>query len=176
MSKEKFTVKELNIEFEKLAERITHLERGKNKDFFREKENTIKTFENMLKPYDERIYFLESLLDKSKSNHTNSDINDIEFRCRFCEEKLNNKASLKKHIQDNHQAFFKCKSCQEVFNESWKTEVHMKTHDTVNSYKCDICDKELVMNWRLKKHKTSHNGSSKYCHFFNNNKIVPLKK
>ena len=124
-------------------------------------------WKNLFSWIHERIYFLESLLE-SKSNHTNSEINDIEFRCRFCEEKFNNKASPKKHIQENHPAFFKCKSCKEVFNESWKMEVHMKTRDRVNPYKCDICDKEFIMNWRLKKHKTSHNGSSKFCHFFNN--------
>ena len=88
----------------------------------------------MLKPYIERTDFLESLLDRSKSNHTNIEIDDIEFGSTFCEGKLNKKASLKKHSQDNLPSSFKCKKCKEVFNESWKMEVNMKSHDTVNPY------------------------------------------
>ena len=32
------------------------------------------------------------------------------------------------------------------------------------------------MNWRLEKHKISQNESSKFCHYFNNNKNCPFEQ
>ena len=69
-----------------------------------------------------------------------------------------------------------CATCDENFQESWRLELHMKSHGNLDLFKCDLCEKKFYSNWRMKKHKATHNELKKFCHYFNNAKICPYEE
>ena len=79
------------------------------------------------------------------------------------------------HIRKEHPKVHNCDNCDEKFDDSWKLELHMKTHKSITPLKCNICEKLFYVNWRLKKHIASHSESNKCCHYFNNGKLCPFE-
>ena len=80
---------------------------------------------------------------------------------------------LQNYINNEHSSSYKCKYCGEMFSVSWKMEAHVKLHENVSEYNCSICEKQFYVKWRLNKHTESHSIETKFCHYFNNQKLCP---
>ena len=76
MSKKTKTVKELNIEFQGLAERVRNLEIKIDDENGTE---PTEKFEDILRSYDDKIVHLTMLLEQAKPQKENN------FKCRDCE-------------------------------------------------------------------------------------------
>ena len=89
---------------------------------------------------------------------------------------MENKNSLGEHIRKAHPKKLHCANCDETFQESWRLELHMKSHGNLYIYKCDLCKQKFYSHWRMKKRRASHNELKKFCHYFNNAKICPYEE
>ena len=80
---------------------------------------------------------------------------------------------MQTHIREIHLTIKKCKVCDETFDQTFKLELHLKTHE-VETFKCERCDKKFQLKWRLEKHRKGHEMLNvKFCHYFNNQKPCP---
>ena len=172
MTKKNKTVKELNIEFELLSERVKNLEsKDSTTSISKEKVDGI---EEIIKQYDDKIKHLDQLLNVAKKRETSDECESISgFKCNECGNCFERQPDLKEHKKKNHQRVYRCNRCEETFLESWMMEKHLKTHGNAKVFKCNICEREFYTSWRLGKHVTGHTGKVKFCHYFNNGKKCP---
>ena len=112
----------------------------------------------------EKIDELEKILT---GNYPNK---EVQFCCKECDKRFSSKNYLTSHRKISHPKDFKCKICEETFFDSWKLELHSKSHENIHPFRCGICDKQFYVNWRLKKHVQSHEQKQRFCHFFKNGK------
>ena len=71
------------------------------------------------------------------------------FKCEECGKTFQTKADLKTHVKNIHPKHITCDLCELTFCESWKYEVHLKSHNKLQEHKCDECGKEFYLKWRL---------------------------
>ena len=137
---------------------------------------TIAALENRLNDSDGKVKILENKLAKKEEVLEN--IDEIQIKCKICEEILESKKSLRKHMKESHQTQIKCFICEKAFNRNSDLETHIEEcHEESERHKCDKCEKKFALKWRLKKHIESHSKeSNKFCHFFNNGKMCPFEK
>ena len=178
MSKDKKkSVKELNAEFELLAERVKKLEEkdaSEDPDKVQEKLNGI---EEILKRYDKKIGDLDrELLQARHDNKIEKGKDSKRIDGEVCDKTLKVNTNLKEHTKPMHPKTYECKICDETFTESWKMEEHLEHHGNERPFKCSICEKGFYMKWRMEKHKSDHRVDIKFCHYFNNDKPCPYDK
>ena len=104
MAKKTKTVKELNIEFERLSERILKLEERNN---IIDDKSDHEKIEIILKQYDEKIEHLSKLLEERNLDNVRK--SQTNFKCNVCGRKVVNKIELKEHITKEHPKSYKCK-------------------------------------------------------------------
>ena len=168
------TVKELNIEFEELLGRVNILEQNAVNEKRNGEDTACKDFKEIITEYDEKIKLLAKRLEDSEKRKEIEIITRVDLKCNQCEKTFQKKACLKKHVSSDHPKDHKCESCGEHFDQSWKLESHMSSHKEMERFKCDECDKDFSVEWRMRKHKKAHAESTKYCHYYNNAKGLPL--
>ena len=178
MSKDKKkTVKELNAEFELLAERVKKLEEkdaSKDPDKVQEKLNGI---EEILKSYDKKIGDLDrELLQARHNNNIEKGKDSKRIDGKVCNKTAKGKPNQKEHTKPMHPKTYECEICDETFTESWKMEEHLEHHGNERPFKCSICEKGFYMKWRMEKHTSDHRVDIKFCHYFNNDKPCPYDK
>ena len=177
MSKDKKkSVKELNAEFELLAERVKKLEEkdaSEDPDKVQEKLNGI---EEILKRYDKKIGDLDRELLKARhDNKIEKGKDSKRIDGEVCDKTLKVNTNLKEHTKPMHPKTYECKICDETFTESWKMEEHLEHHGNERPFKCSICEKGFYMKWRMEKHTRDHRVDIKFCHYFNNDKPCPYE-
>ena len=115
----------------------------------------------------EKIQSLDGKIEKSEQI----------FKCCDCEESFKSKGVLKSHRNEKHKSGLFCSECGEAFEKHWMLELHLKSHENIDSYDCEVCKKKFHVKWRLRKHMEIHNNAqTKKCHFFNNKKICPYEE
>ena len=164
----KATVKDLNAELKILFEKVIKLEEKEG-----EKDRKLKEMEIAIKANEETIFKLEKMLTGREDKKSSM---DIRFNCKECGKSFLRKKDLRDHIQRSHERKYDCKVCEKSFSESWKLELHSKTHEENVPFKCNICEKQFHFKWRLNKHVVSHDKNAKFCHFFNNGKKCPFEE
>ena len=180
MAKKQKTLKELNLEVESLSERLKTLEeKDTTKNPSEDTKNKVEEVERLIKINDQKIKDLDRMLLQAQSkldesDKKKSDINKL--NCKECGKEMESKNSMSDHIRKHHPKLHNCDNCDEKFNDSWRLELHKKTHKNITPLKCNICEKHFYVNWRLKKHIASHNESNKFCHYFNNDKVCPFEE
>lgn len=175
MVKKNKTVKELNVEFEILSERVRKLEEKETSENTNKTKSQVEGIEDILKVYDEKIEKLDKMLEvKLKKNKDSETLEKV--RCKYCEVQFERRDLLKEHLQKKHPKNYKCDQCGEVFDNSWKLELHLKCHGNVKPFGCDLCGKEFYFKWRLEKHISDHKEKRKCCHYFNNYKPCPYEE
>ena len=148
------TVKELNVEMDKLISEVETLK------------NVIETtnIEMCLK--------IKQLEDRIKGKSLESNdvvINDI--CCKKCDKSFETMKELKSHKRNTHQAKYICTHCDVEFRHLNEMEKHkISTHGQTDKHKCESCEMEFISEIRLRNHINSHKYATKYCHFFNNGK------
>jgi regulator of replication initiation timing len=179
MAAKKITVKDLASEVEKLSEmnqkkddlikaldeKIIILQNWAQENFSsickKITENDQLHFENE-KILDQKVSDFNLKLVESKNEQAEEKKEEriktvnVIFRCKECSLGFGNKATLKKHIVDNHPKKVECNLCDEIFDQIWKLEQHLETLSAEKSFTCTICDKKCLLQWRLKKHITGH--------------------
>ena len=178
MAKKFKTVRELNLEVELLSERIRKLEeKDVTINLDEDTKNKIGELERLLKANDENIKKNDILLVQAQSKLGESiKAKSDSYKCKECGKEVENKNILVKHIKKGHPKMLHCANCDETFQESWRLELHMKSHGNLSPFKCDLCERKFYSHWRMKKHKASHNELKKCCHYFNNAKICPYEE
>ena len=173
----KKTVKELNAEFELLAERVKKLEEkdaSKDPDKVQEKLNGI---EEILKSYDKKIGDLDrELLQARHNNNIEKGMDSKRIDGKVCDKTAKGKPNQKEHTKPMHPKTYECEICDKTFTESWKMEEHLEHHGNERPFKCSICEKGFYMKWRMEKHTSDHRVDIKSCHYFNNDKPCPYDK
>ena len=118
------TVKELNLEFEALAERVKKLE---SKDTIENVDDsdtdtvTLQTYEDKIKDVDTKLGKLDDILSKTKSgNWENINMDSENTKCKECEKSFSSKKILIEHIRRIHPKVYNCNCCDQTFTESWK--------------------------------------------------------
>ena len=97
----------------------------------------------------------------SSLNKTNiPDIDEIqqaEFKCKYCYTICNNFASLAQHLE-NHQkdGLILCLFCQKSFCDKTGMRRHMRTHTGERPYECQVCHKRFSLPGNFKKHRDIH--------------------
>ena len=95
----------------------------------------------------------------------------------MCNITISSKQQFREHKKTQHPKVISCEQCQKTFDQSWKLEMHMKSHDTIKPISCDQCEQKIYVDWRLEKHKKMHsNKKFTFCHYFNNKKVCPYKE
>ena len=177
MAKKNKTVKELNLEFELLSERVKVLEEKECSEKLTETNNKVDVLEEAIKVYDEKIKELDKILKAgSKNSDSNGTLMTDKVKCKHCGEHLKSQKFLKEHLKNIHPKNYNCKHCDEIFNSSWELELHLKSHKNVKPQKCNICNKEFYFKWRLEKHLLNDSQMRKCCHYFNNGKVCPYEQ
>jgi hypothetical protein len=147
------TVKELNAEFELLAERVKKLEEKDTSEESGKVQEKLNGIEKILKSYDKKIGDLNrELLQARKDNNIEKGEASKIIDCKVCNKTLKDKPDLKKHIKLMHPKTHWCESCDKTFTDSWKIEEHSELHGNERPFKCSICEKGFYMNWRMEKH------------------------
>ena len=98
MAKKNKTVKELNLEFDILSERVKMLEEKSDTIKVSETNGKLERIEDVLKSYDKQIEHLNRLLEKAVTEK-----NDASFNCNECAEEFGSKVYLEKHIKEHHK-------------------------------------------------------------------------
>ena len=184
-SEKKKTVKELNVDVERLEKRLKALEdlingvkaledinveelakKMKNLDKQSNASKELKTLEKKVDQSEKKIDELVKRVD-DKSNEKKVD----SLKCKKCDKSFSDNSDLSKHVLVSHNKLKECKLCEQKFPLNVDLEVHLKTHEEKESFPCNKCDKVFVLKWRLKKHEEGHEQeNAKFCHFFNNEK------
>ena len=93
------------------------------------------------------------------------------FKCDECGIFLKTKINLKLYVKTSHPKHITCDLCESTFFESWRYEVHLKTHSKTKEHKCEECGKEFYLKWRFLQHMKTHSCPKvKHCHYLNNYK------
>ena len=107
-------MKELNLEFDILSERVKMLEEKSDTSKVSEANGKLERIEDVLKSYDKQIEHLNRLLEKAVTEK-----NDASFNFHECEEEFGSKVNLERHIKEHHKKVevqnFKCRVCDEIF-------------------------------------------------------------
>ena len=173
----KKTVKELNAEFELLAERVKKLEEKDASEDPGKVQEKLNGIEEILKSYDKKIGDLDrELLQARQDNNIEKGKDSKRIDGEVCNKTLKDKPNLMEHIKPMHPKTYECENCDETFTESWKMEEHLEHHGNERPFKCSICEKGFYMKWRMEKHTRDHRVDIKFCHYFNNDKPCPYDK
>ena len=164
----KATVKDLNLELKVLCEKVIKLE-----EKVVEKDMKLKELKIAVKVNEEKIIKMEKMLFASEAKKRSV---DVRIDCKDCGKCFQYKKDLTDHIKKSHGRIYNCSICEKSFLESWKLELHSKTHEEIVPFKCETCKKHFYSKWRLKKHEVSHDKMGKFCHFFNNGKTCPFEE
>ena len=119
----------------------------------------------------EKIDELEKILT---GNYPNK---EVQFCCKECDKRFSSKNYLTSHRKISHPKDYKCKICEETFFDSWKLELHSKSHENIHPFRCGICDKQdfvtsLIMGRNVLMKKLGANSNMKYQKTANLTKIV----
>ena len=140
----------------------------------------VNDLENILKILEDKVCQIKQKCVEPR--HEDTGIRSKPFssikshKCSKCDEVLETKYLLKKHIKSNHKKLYNCQVCEDIFDETWKLEAHMKDHDKKNEHECDHCGKTFHLNWRLMKHLNLHEKKNvRKCHYFNNSQACPFE-
>ena len=120
------TVKELNLEVDKLTEKIKELE-----VMLKELKKVIKT------------QSLNQTISKGLSRETNVQ-NVIKTLCCYkCEEIFTKKCDLIQHIKEKHTRELNCKQCNFKCSAMIELEMHLlKSHHVEKDLQCTKCEKK----------------------------------
>jgi len=178
MSKDKKkSVKELNAEFELLAERVKKLEEKDASEDPGKVQEKLNGIEEILKSYDKKIGDLDRELFQARhDNNIEKGKDSKRIDGEVCNKTLKDKPNLMEHIKPMHPKTYECENCDETFTESWKMEEHLEHHGNERPFKCSICEKGFYMKWRMEKHTSDHRVDIKFCHYFNSDKPCPYDK
>ena len=165
MARKAKPVKDLSLEIDILSEKFKKVE---NKVI--EKDEKLRELEIIIKENREKIDQLEKMLTEMTKKLK---IKEDKFICKECGKKFSSKSELTVHIRSSHPKEYKCKICEKTFTDSWKIELHSKSHEKIVPFVCNICEKKFYVEWRMKKHILSHDQKQKFCHFYNNGKDCP---
>ena len=168
MAKKAKTIKDLNHEFEILCEKFQKLEENTL-----EKERKLKELEIVSITFEEKIRSLEKILFERRTQKTKRVEN---FKCKKCDKCFPSKSDLTMHINEKHPNKYVCKICDYIFSDSWRLELHCKSHEELMPFKCDICEKHFYVKWRLEKHVQGHDKKVNFCHYYNNGKKCPYEE
>ena len=113
ITKKNKTVKELNVEFELLSERILKLEERNNRS---DGKSDHEKIELILKQQDEKIEHLSKLLEEG--NAYNLRKSQMNCKCNLCGKEFVNKIELKEHIKKDHPKNYKCNICNKNFEKA----------------------------------------------------------
>ena len=157
-----------------MAIKISKKELTEENDCLKKK---VDTLENKNKNLQSRI---DQMLSEVKAPyHQNVGImfTPNRLKCDKCDYICMEKDDMNKHKIDKHQKVSpikNCKICGETFRQNYELETHMMIHGEAETFNCNICGKVFHLKWRLKKHMSVHL-TSKYCHYFNNQKECPFE-
>ena len=97
------TVKELNIEFINLSERVKQLEEASNNGNSEEKEAStngkIQEIEVILKEYDKKINHLDKELKESNAGETSK--KEYKEKCKACGKEFETIAHIRDHLKEH---------------------------------------------------------------------------
>ena len=99
------------------------------------------------------------------------------FTYAECGQVLKTRTELRSHVRDSHPKHITCNKCDISFSESWKFEIHLKTHTEIKEHKCGQCGKEFYLKWCFSQHmKILSCPKVKHCHYFNNKTVCPFEE
>ena len=131
-------VKELNLEVEKIYDKI-------------------KQLENMIKELKQDLN--NKLQGKTQEKGY--------FCCNRCKQHVETRKDLMDHIKENHPKNYKCGQCNFNSSTLMEIERHkMDFHGAVKELKCSKCESCFISEWRLQKHIQMHESNVNFCHFF----------
>ena len=190
MTKKK-TVKELNEDVIILEDRVKELERigevfGKLSNIdLNELEKKIKMINTVNsdakiaaieKKCEDTDKCLKDLMKKNENTLIDKTKENVEYSCKKCQHKFQDKNNLSAHMIAHHPKEIKCKVCEETFDKRHKLESHLKIHE-LETLNCKVCEKSFHMKWRLEKHEKAHELLNvKFCHYFNNEDKCPYEE
>ena len=170
-------MKELNAEFELLAERVKKLEEKDASGDPGKVQEKLNGIEEILKSYDKKIGDLDrELLQARQDNNIEKGKDSKRIDGNVCDKTSKVKPNLNEHKKPMHPKTFECEICDKTFMESWKMEEHLEHHGNERPFKCSICEKGFYMKWRMEKHTSDHRADIKFCHYFNSDKPCPYDK
>ena len=116
MSKDKKkSVKELNAEFELLAERVKKLEEKDASEDPGKVQEKLNGIEEILKSYDKKIGDLDrELLQARQDNNTEKGKDSKRIDGEVCNKTLKDKLNLKKRIKPMHPKTYECEICDKT--------------------------------------------------------------
>ena len=167
MAKKSKTVKELDTDVKKLLNIVESLKK--------ELKETKYTLNSKIKGLENKLI---TNIPKERTTPT-ANVKDriIKKNCMKCDFTGNTYGEIKNHIIEKHPQKFQYKHCDLSFDKRSDLEEHISAqHEITESYKCTECDKTFILKWRLRKHTEIHKSKSKYCHFFNNDKVCLFEK
>ena len=102
-----------------------------------EKIKTINHLVDMLTERKTKTKFKIDILteDIPRRVHIECDKNNEIHICKACEQKFDDKRSLRKHILELHPRVFKCNQCDDIFDKRW----HLK------EFKCKECGLDFFL-------------------------------
>ena len=95
-------------------------------------------------------------------------INNVQFKCKYCEKAFDQKKALSIHVTKSHKFrpngennlnnLFECKHCDKVFGEEKALNAHVaRSHENTYAFKCDSCALAFKLKPELELHrKISH--------------------
>ena len=95
-------------------------------------------------------------------------INNVQFKCKYCEKAFDQKKALSIHVTKSHKFrpngennlnnLFECKHCDKVFGEEKALNAHVaRSHENTYAFKCDSCALAFKLKPELEMHrKISH--------------------
>ncbi|CAL4061310.1 unnamed protein product, partial [Meganyctiphanes norvegica] len=111
---------------------------------------------------------------KNKDNLTTNKNRTI-YRCDMCFFELNNKYTLKRHI-DNRvcQKSFQCSYCNKSFFKKVNLQMHINCHTLETLFKCNLCDATYTSKDSFRLHVETHNPEKPHkchlCHYSSHQK------
>lgn len=103
---------------------------------------------------DAKLNSMQSLIRHVKTLHQNPDT----IKCPICQEELDRKIFLKRHIIKTHVTAldpgrFECSVCLKIFKAEDQTYQHIKVqHESPQLKKCEMCEKEFYSTSTMRSH------------------------
>ena len=138
--------------------------------------NSLKNEFDLLKSKIDSLVSKYSNLEK-KYEQSQSRKKKAMFKCRICDEELENVSALKEHKEEHNscQGEHQCEECEKRFKKEEQLEAHKKT--VHKKYECDECEKIFDFEGNLEKHRqAAHEDVELFCHYFNNDKDCPYEE